>query len=129
MVIVATDHNHVTALNATSGAVIWDETLGPFVPLGNLPCGIGINDYGITSTPYIDLTTRTIYVESLSSNQTAVRPLHRAYAIALDNGMTEGRDGRVRHPDERPGASLPTTSTTGALSLSCKALFTFPTRA
>jgi hypothetical protein len=89
MVIVATGENHVTALNATSGAVIWDQTLGPPVSQPNLmSCGIGIPVYGVTATPYIDLANRIVYVESLQ--QPAGQAItHRAFALSLDTGMTE----------------------------------------
>jgi hypothetical protein len=89
MVIVATGENHVTALNATSGAVIWDEVLGPPVTQPNLmSCGIGIPLYGVTATPYIDLVNRLVYVESLQ--QPAGQAItHRVFALALDTGMTE----------------------------------------
>jgi hypothetical protein len=89
MVIVATGSNHVTALNGASGAVIWDENLGPPVSQPDLmSCGIGVNIYGVTATPYIDLANRVVYVESLQ--QPAGQGItHRVFALSLDTGMTE----------------------------------------
>src|SRR6201982_59446 len=48
MVIAVTESNNVYALNATTGAVIWQRNLGPAVTSG-LPCG-NINPLGITGT-------------------------------------------------------------------------------
>src|SRR5271166_5814694 len=46
-VIVATESNHVTALDAATGAVVWDRTLGAQIGGGALPCG-NIIPLGIT---------------------------------------------------------------------------------
>jgi hypothetical protein len=88
VVFVATDHNHVTALNATTGAVLWDQTLGPFVPQSQLPCGQPYKNYGITGTPYIDLGSRTIYVESFQTPDNGATTKHLVYALSIDTGMT-----------------------------------------
>ncbi len=50
MVIAATESNNVYALNATTGAIIWQRNLGTAIPQGSLPCG-NINPVGITATP------------------------------------------------------------------------------
>ena len=49
MIIAVTETNRVYALNATTGTVIWQRTLGLAVTSG-LPCG-NINPLGITGTP------------------------------------------------------------------------------
>ncbi len=86
VVYVATDHNHVTALNATSGAVLWDKTLGPFVPLTQLPCGQPYTNYGITATPFIDLASRRIYLESFQTPDGGTTKQHLVYALSIDDG-------------------------------------------
>ena len=53
LVLVATEENQVYALNATSGAVVWQKKLGNNVATSSLPCG-NINPLGITGTPVID---------------------------------------------------------------------------
>src|SRR5215469_15854508 len=54
MIIAVTESNNVYALNATTGAVIWQRTdIGPPVTSGLL-CG-NINPVGITGTPVVDL--------------------------------------------------------------------------
>jgi outer membrane protein assembly factor BamB len=88
-VFVATDHNHVTALNATSGAVLWDVTLGPQVALGSLPCGPPYPYYGVFSTPIIDLSARTLYLESFQTPDGGTTKKHYVYALSIDTGATK----------------------------------------
>src|SRR5436190_19634736 len=58
MVIVVTESNNVYALNAVTGTVIWQRNLGTPVSSG-LPCG-NISPLGITSTPVVDLASRSL---------------------------------------------------------------------
>ncbi|MFZ1996620.1 MAG: PQQ-binding-like beta-propeller repeat protein, partial [Solirubrobacteraceae bacterium] len=62
LVYVATEHDTVSALNAATGAVVWQRSLGTPVPSGDLPCGDITPTVGITSTPAIDTSTGRIYV-------------------------------------------------------------------
>jgi outer membrane protein assembly factor BamB len=82
-VIVATESNTVVALNAGSGGVIWQTSLGAPVPLSDLPCG-NINPDGITGTPVIDPAHATLYLDALV--QTANGPRHLVYALDLASG-------------------------------------------
>jgi outer membrane protein assembly factor BamB len=86
-VFVATNENHVTALNATSGAVLWDVTLGPPVPQSSLPCGQPYTTYGVMETPVIDLLSRTLYVESFQTVGGVIG--HYVYALSIDTGATQ----------------------------------------
>lgn len=88
-VFVATDQNHVTARNATTGAALWDVTLGPPVALTSLPCGGPYNPYGVNSTPIIDLATRTLYVESFQTPDGGTTKKHYVYALSIDTGATQ----------------------------------------
>jgi outer membrane protein assembly factor BamB len=88
--IVATEKNHVYALDAASGVALWDKPLGAPVPLSALPCG-NIDPLGVTSTPTIDLASRTLFVEAAVSapapdGGTAVK--HLVFALSLDDGGT-----------------------------------------
>jgi hypothetical protein len=87
-VLVATDHNHVTALDATTGAVLWDRVLGPPVALGSLQCGGPYDPYGVTATPVIDLSTRTLYAESFQTPDGGTTKKHYIYALSIDDGST-----------------------------------------
>jgi hypothetical protein len=90
-IFVATDQNHVTALDATTGAVLWDTTLGPAIPLSALPCGQPYPYYGVNSTPIIDLASRTLYTESFQTVQVDGGPTmkHYVFALSIDDGTTK----------------------------------------
>jgi outer membrane protein assembly factor BamB len=60
MIIAVTESNNVYALNAITGAVIWQRNIGPAVTSG-LPCG-NINPVGLTGTPVVDLASRTLFL-------------------------------------------------------------------
>ncbi|MGD0191620.1 MAG: hypothetical protein ABSD74_12835 [Rhizomicrobium sp.] len=85
IVIVATESNSVYALNATTGAVVWQVQLGSSVPLSELPCG-NINPDGITGTPVIDPDAGVLYLDALSNVNSA--PKHLLYALSLSTGST-----------------------------------------
>lgn len=78
-VFVATENNSIYALNATTGSVIWRTNVGSPVKSG-LPCG-DINPLGITGTPVIDLSTKTIYfVAELAGGG------HYLFGVNIDSG-------------------------------------------
>jgi hypothetical protein len=87
-VIVATNENHVTALDATAGTKLWDVTLGPAVPQSSLPCGQPYTSYGVMETPVIDLASRTLYVESFQTPDGGTTKKHYVYALSIDDGST-----------------------------------------
>jgi outer membrane protein assembly factor BamB len=60
-VYVATENDTVYALNAATGAVVWQRSLGTAVPSGDLPCGDIAPTVGITSTPVIDTASGRLY--------------------------------------------------------------------
>src|SRR5215831_13734344 len=64
MIIAVTESNNVYALNATTGTVIWQVNLGAPVPLSDLFCG-NIDPVGITGTPVVDLTSRSLFIDAL----------------------------------------------------------------
>ena len=66
-VIVATESNAVYALNASTGAVVWQATLAAPVPLNQLPCG-NIDPDGITGTPVIDPRAGVLYLDALTTS-------------------------------------------------------------
>jgi hypothetical protein len=82
-VIVATETNHVTSLDAASGKVVWDRALAPAVQGGTLPCG-NIAPEGITGTPVIDQANGSLYVASTAVSGGAVVSL--VYGLSLKTG-------------------------------------------
>jgi outer membrane protein assembly factor BamB len=88
-VIVATEKNMVYAFNAASGAQVWSKpaSLGTAVTTG-LPCGniaTGGASLGVTGTPVIDGTTRTIYLDAMTADATATAK-HMVHALNADTG-------------------------------------------
>ncbi len=83
-VMVATESNSVYEFNATIGTQLWHVNLGAPVT-GGLPCG-DIFPSGITGTPVIDVSGRTIFVVAfLASPQLH----HELFAIDLDTGSVK----------------------------------------
>jgi hypothetical protein len=80
VVYVATEGNSVYAIDATSGTILLNPKFGtPVVrPLG---CGNNGPNVGITSTPAIDLTSKTLYV--MIYTQDATGPAYRIHALDL----------------------------------------------
>jgi PQQ enzyme repeat len=83
-IIVATENNSVYALDARTGAQIWQTSLGAAVPLSALPCG-NINPMGVTGTPTIDPATGIVYVEAFVQPPTS-GPRHVVFGLSLATG-------------------------------------------
>jgi hypothetical protein len=93
--IVATEENHVTAINATTGAVLWDK--GPSLYGQNystglgLPCG-DVRPLGITGTPFIDPASSinggngVIYFDAMTTPDGGTTLKHLVYAVKLADG-------------------------------------------
>jgi hypothetical protein len=87
--VVATEQNHLTALNATTGAVVWDDgpTLIGQPVTGGLPCG-NIGTLGITGTPYIDFSSGqgVVYFDAMTTPDSNTTAKHLVYAVKLTDG-------------------------------------------
>ena len=84
MIIAVTASNNIYALNASTGAVIWQRTdIGPAVTSG-LPCG-NINPAGTIGTPVVDLASRRLFFDALIAGS----PIkHFIYSLNVDTGAT-----------------------------------------
>jgi hypothetical protein len=84
-VIVATASDNVYALNANTGAVVWQKSVGTSVNLSSFPhtCG-DIEPVGITGTPVIDPATATVFVDAMVDVGGA--PHHQIFGLSLANG-------------------------------------------
>jgi hypothetical protein len=111
--IVATEENHVTALNST-GNVIWDKTFGA-PARSNMPCG-NISPLGITGTPVIDETARVIYFDTMTTADSDQTHKHLIHAISLDDG-TEKAGWPVDFEQAVHGADASHHNQRGALDL------------
>jgi hypothetical protein len=83
--IVATEQDHVLALDPQGGGVLWDRPLGTPVPLANMPCG-NIDPFGVTGTPILDVATRSVYVNGLTTPDGGQTKKHLVFALSIDDG-------------------------------------------
>ena len=87
MIIAVTESNNVYALNAANGSVIWQRNVGAPVPLSDLPCG-DIDPLGITGTPVVDLPSRTLFFDAMTTPDNGTTKKHLIYAMNVDTGTT-----------------------------------------
>ena len=87
MIIIGTEANNVYALDAASGTVIWRCNLGTPVPLASMPCG-NIDPLGITGTPVVDLPSRTLFLDAMTTPDSGTTKKHLIYALNVDAGTT-----------------------------------------
>ncbi len=109
-IIVATEKNFVYALDASTGAQIWEMSLGTPVPISALPCGNIKPTMGVTGTPTIDPTTGIVYLEAYVQTPTS-GPRHMVFGLSLATGavaqgwpvdVKEGLDALGRGFNNRP---------------------------
>jgi hypothetical protein len=75
MVVAVTESNNVYALNATTGAIIWQRNVGATSSGGN------ISPLGITSTPVVDLASHSLFLDAVISG-----PNHLIFSLNFDTG-------------------------------------------
>ncbi|MBV9586508.1 MAG: hypothetical protein JO213_16670, partial [Alphaproteobacteria bacterium] len=83
LLIVATESNVVSAIDAASGKPVWTRTVGRPVPLSAFPCG-NIDPLGITGTPVIDEANGVLYLDAMIADSSG--PRHRIFALSLKDG-------------------------------------------
>jgi hypothetical protein len=105
LVIVVTEADTVYAFDASSGRQVWTASLGVPVPLADMPCG-NIDPLGITSTPVIDLASRTLFVVAMLTPDGGATKQYQAFALSIDDGSV------------KPGwpVDMASTATSGATS-------------
>ena len=78
VVIAVTESNNVYALNATTGAIVWQRNAGtPNSGMGN------ISPLGITGTPVVDLASRSLFFDAVISG-----PNNLIFSLNVDTGAT-----------------------------------------
>ncbi len=82
-VIVASETNVVTALDAATGRPVWRRRLGAPVPGAALPCG-NIDPLGITGTPVIDPAAGALYLDAMVAGPNG--PRHEVFGLRLADG-------------------------------------------
>ncbi|HWX20702.1 MAG TPA: hypothetical protein VN578_12455 [Candidatus Binatia bacterium] len=87
MVIAVTESNNVYALDAADGSVIWQRHVGTPVSRSSLMCG-NIDPLGITGTPVVDLASRTLLFDAMTTPDNGITKRHFLYALNVDTGTT-----------------------------------------
>jgi hypothetical protein len=87
MIIAVTESDNVYALDAANGSVIWQRNVGAPVPLSKLPCG-DIDPLGITGTPVVDLPSRTLFFDAMTTPDNGTTKKHLIFAMNVDTGST-----------------------------------------
>jgi outer membrane protein assembly factor BamB len=84
LLIVATENNAVDALDARTGRLVWQKSLGMAVTSAMLPCG-DIDPLGITGTPAIDDSGQAVYVDAMALARGG--PQHLVFGLSLEKGQ------------------------------------------
>jgi hypothetical protein len=87
MVITVTESNNVYALDAANGSIIWQRHVGQPVPKANFPCG-NIDPMGVTGTPVVDLPSRTLFFDAMTTPDGGTTKKHFIFALNVDTGAT-----------------------------------------
>ena len=90
VVYVATMHNSIYAIDAPTGTVLWQTSLGPSVQASDYTCRDIQTEVGILSTPVIDSESQTIYAVAATLEEGVYH--YRLHALALTTGA-ESMDG------------------------------------
>jgi outer membrane protein assembly factor BamB len=106
-VYVATVGDKVAALDAASGAVVWEKTVGTPVPATALPCGDITPTVGIVGTPVIDPATQVIY--AVADVWDGANAHHELVGLSLASGAEVLRTP-VDPPSADPKAILQRTA-------------------
>ncbi len=84
LIFAATAQNIVYALDAATGSIVSQRNLGAPVQLAQFPCG-NIALLGITGTPVIDLETRTLFVDAMTTPNQGATKKHLVFGLSIDD--------------------------------------------
>jgi hypothetical protein len=87
MVITVTESNNVYALDAANGAILWQRHVGQPVPKASFLCG-NVDPMGITGTPVVDLPSRTLFFDAMTTPDGGTTKQHLIFALNVDTGTT-----------------------------------------
>ncbi|HTC60464.1 MAG TPA: PQQ-binding-like beta-propeller repeat protein [Solirubrobacteraceae bacterium] len=109
LVYVATVADEVYALEASTGKVVWQKSVGTPVPSDELPCGDIEPTVGVVGTPVIDLELGAFFVVADRWNQITKEAEHRLVGLSLASGE-EMVSTNVDPPGADPKALLQRTA-------------------
>jgi polyvinyl alcohol dehydrogenase (cytochrome) len=108
-VYAATVGNEVYALEASTGEVVWQKSLGTPVPASELPCGDIEPTVGVVGTPVIDPATKVIYMVADTWSALSKEVHHMLEGLSLSTGE-EVLSVSVDPPGADPKALLQRTA-------------------
>jgi hypothetical protein len=85
MIIAVTELNNVYALDAVDGSVIWERNVGPPVSAGDL-CNPKFDPVGITGTPVVDLSSRALFLNAVTTPDGGQTVKHLILSLNVDTG-------------------------------------------
>ncbi|MGB9476712.1 MAG: hypothetical protein WCE87_16735 [Candidatus Udaeobacter sp.] len=86
MIIVVTESNNAYALDALDGSVIWQRNFGDPVSADDLTCNVNINPFGITGTPIVDLASRALFFNAMTTPDGGTTKRHLIFSLNVDTG-------------------------------------------
>ena len=84
-IIAVTESNNVYALDAVNGTIIWQRNVGAPVPAANLSC-TEVGSMGIISTPVVDLGSRSLFLNAMTTPDGGTTKKHYIISLNLDTG-------------------------------------------
>jgi hypothetical protein len=84
-IIAVTESNNVYALDAVDGSVIWERNVGPPVSADDLVC-TKFDPMGITGTPIVDLTSRALFFDAMTTPDGGETIKHFIFSFNVDTG-------------------------------------------
>ncbi len=109
VLFVFTLNNTIYALDAASGAQLWNLNLGAPVPFGAQSCGNIRPTIGIVGTPVIDRATNTMY--AVAFNSVGGVKTFNLSAVDLTTGANRAGFPRALNPTAAGGLTLDTNAT------------------
>ena len=86
MVIAVTLSNNVYALDAQDGTIIWQRNVGDPVPHNDLPCDPKFDPVGIIGTPIVDLASRALFLDTMTTPDGGATIKHLIISLNVDTG-------------------------------------------
>jgi hypothetical protein len=85
-VMAVTESDNVYALDAVDGSIIWQTNVGTPVSLSDLACPWDVDPIGITGTPVIDLDSRSLFFDAMTTPDGGETKKHLIFSLNLDTG-------------------------------------------
>ena len=85
VIIAVTESNNVFALDAATGAMVWQKNVAPPAQANVLPCG-NLSPFGISGTPVVDLPTRALFFNAITQDALSTTVEHLIFSINVDTG-------------------------------------------